>query len=85
MGIESLESHCLWLYSLFVGPWPLFQFLNPTQSVELLGRGISPSQGRYLHTEQHKHRINAHTDIHASSGIRPHDPNVRAGKDGSCL
>jgi hypothetical protein len=31
-----------------------------TQSVVLLGRGISPSQGRYLHMEQHKHRINAH-------------------------
>jgi hypothetical protein len=31
-----------------------------TQSVGLLGRGIIPSQGRYLHTEQHKHRINAH-------------------------
>jgi hypothetical protein len=28
--------------------------------VGLLGRGISPSQGRYLHTEQHKRRINAH-------------------------
>jgi hypothetical protein len=45
----------------FVGLWPLFQFLNLfTQSVGLLGRGISPSQGRYLHTGQHKHRINAH-------------------------
>jgi hypothetical protein len=31
------------------------QFLNLRQSTELLGRGISPSQGRYLH----KHRINA--------------------------
>jgi hypothetical protein len=30
-----------------------------TQPAKLLGRGISPSQGRYLHTEQHKHRINA--------------------------
>jgi hypothetical protein len=28
----------------------LLQFLNLRQSVELLGRGISPSQGRYLHT-----------------------------------
>jgi hypothetical protein len=27
------------------------QFLNLRQSVGLLGRGISPSQGRYLHTE----------------------------------
>jgi hypothetical protein len=45
----------------FVGPWPLFQFLDLfTQSVGLLGRGISPSQVRYLHTEQRKHRINAH-------------------------
>jgi hypothetical protein len=31
-------------------------------------------QGLYLHTEQHKHKINAHnTDIHALSGIRTHD------------
>jgi hypothetical protein len=36
----------------FVGPWPLFQFLDLfTQPVGLLGRGISPSQGRYLHTQ----------------------------------
>jgi hypothetical protein len=24
-------------------------------------------------------------DIHASSGIRAHDPSIRAGEDGSCL
>jgi hypothetical protein len=36
-----------------------FSFLIYTQSVGFLGRGISPSQGRYLHTEQHKRRINA--------------------------
>jgi hypothetical protein len=30
------------------------------ESVGLLGRGISPSQGRYIHTEQHKHRRNPH-------------------------
>jgi hypothetical protein len=36
----------------FVGTWPLFQFLDIfTQSVGLLGRGISPSQGRYMHTK----------------------------------
>jgi hypothetical protein len=45
----------------FVVPWPLFQFLTLyTQSIVLLGRGISPSQGPYLHREQHRHRINAH-------------------------
>jgi hypothetical protein len=36
-----------------------FSFLIYTQSVGLLGRGVSPSEGRYLHTEQHKNRINA--------------------------
>jgi hypothetical protein len=57
-----------------------------TQSVGLLGRGISPPQGRYLHTEQHKHGINAHiTDIHALRGILTHDPSVRASVDSSCL
>jgi hypothetical protein len=45
----------------FVRPWPLFQFLDLfTQSVGLLGQGISPSQGSYLHAGQHKHKINAH-------------------------
>jgi hypothetical protein len=44
-----------------VEPWPPFPCLDSfTQTVGLLGRGISPLQGRYLHTEQHKHRINAH-------------------------
>jgi hypothetical protein len=36
-----------------------FGFLIYTQSVGLLGRVISQSQGRYLHTEQHRQRINA--------------------------
>jgi hypothetical protein len=45
----------------FVGPWPLLQFLDLfRQFVRLFGRGISPLQGRYLHTGQHKHRINSH-------------------------
>jgi hypothetical protein len=72
----------------FVRPWPLFQFRKYilfTQTIGLLGRVISLLQGPYLHTEQHKHRINAHTDIHDSSGIRTHDPSVRAGEDSSCI
>jgi hypothetical protein len=57
-----------------------------TQSIGFLGRGISPSQCLYLHTEKHKHRINAYnTDIHALSGNRTHDPSVRASEDSSCL
>jgi hypothetical protein len=64
----------------FVGPWLLFQFLDPIHS-----RGISPSQGLYLHKRQHKHRINAHTDIHALSGIRTNDHRVRASEGISCF
>jgi hypothetical protein len=43
--------------------WALADFSvswSYTQSVGPLGRGFGPSQGRYLHTGQHKHRINAH-------------------------
>jgi hypothetical protein len=39
----------------------------------LLGRGISPSQGRYLHTEKHKH--NKRTQISMSLvGFEPTIP-----------
>jgi hypothetical protein len=63
-----------------------FNFLIYTQSVGLLERGISLSQGLYLHTKhKHKHRINPHTHIPVSSGIRTHDPSVRASEDVSCL
>jgi hypothetical protein len=72
------------------GPWPLIEFRNHfSQKVGLLGWVISPSQGLYRNTGQHKHRINAHTHhtshIHALSGIRTHDPSVRASEDSSCL
>jgi hypothetical protein len=51
--------------------------------VGLLGREISPSQGYYLHrTAQCKEKL---THIHASSGIRSHDPRVRAVEDRTCL
>jgi hypothetical protein len=44
------------------GTRPLIQFRNHfSQTVGLLGRVISPSQGRYLNTRQHKYRINAYT------------------------
>jgi hypothetical protein len=39
---------------------------------------------RPLHTHN-TYRTNAHTDIHASSGIRTNDPSVRVGEDISCL
>jgi hypothetical protein len=51
--------------------------------VGLLGRGIGPSQGHYLHrTAQHR---KMRTHIHASSGIRTRYPSVRAVEDRTCL
>jgi len=47
--------------------------------VGLLGQGISPSQGHYLHkTAQHR---KMQTHIHASSRIWTHDPSVWAVED----
>jgi hypothetical protein len=58
----------------FFKPWPLFQFLDLfIQSIGHLGRGISPSKGRYLHTGQHKHRINAHASM-PQVGFQPTIP-----------
>jgi hypothetical protein len=51
------------------------QSLNLRQPVGLLGRRISPSQGRYL----------TQTDVDALSGIRTHDPSVLKGEDISYL
>jgi hypothetical protein len=81
--IHSFIHQCL--YSPFFGPWPLLQFRDLfTQTVGLLGRVIGPSQGLYLYTGQNKHRINAHTNIHASSRIRTFDTRVGASEDSSC-
>jgi hypothetical protein len=51
----------------------------------ILGRGISQAKGRYLHTEQHKHRINAQRHPCFLSGIRTHDSSVVASDDSLCL
>jgi hypothetical protein len=50
-----------WLYSPFGPCLLLFSFMIILQMVGLLGWVISPSQGLYLNTGQHKHIINAYT------------------------
>jgi hypothetical protein len=79
-GVSAYTSP--WLYSR-LDLYRFFSFIIFTHSAELLGLGISPLQDGYLHTKQHKHRINL--KIHASSGIQIHDHTVGAAKDGSCL
>jgi hypothetical protein len=55
-----IMEFCAILQSFINSPRALWLFFNFVilfiQTVGLLGRGIS----RYLHTEQHKHRINIH-------------------------
>jgi hypothetical protein len=65
----------IWLYSP-CGPWSFFSFLIYTQSVGLLGREISPTQGCYLH------RAHRHICLEWDSNPRSR---VRAGEDSSCL
>jgi hypothetical protein len=70
------------LYNILLGPGLFLRFaFFFAQLVGLFGRVISMSLGRYLHSEQHKHRINAR----ALSGIRTPDPNVRASEDNPWL
>jgi hypothetical protein len=58
-----------WLYSPLLGSGIFFSLvIFFTQTVGLLGRVVSPSQGLYLNTGQHKHRY----------------PSVRACEDSSC-
>jgi hypothetical protein len=69
------------------GPRPLIQLRNHfSQTVGLLGRVTSLSQGHYVNTGQHKQNKRIHTpNIHVLSGIRTHDPSVRASEDSSCI
>jgi hypothetical protein len=59
------------------------QLLDLGQSVGLLGRVVSSSQGLNLYTNTEKRTHNA-INIHALSGIRNHGPGVRASEDSSC-
>jgi hypothetical protein len=76
-----------WHYSTLLGPGIFFIFvIFFSQTVGLLGRVISPSQGRYLQTGQLKQNKRIYTtNFHALSEIRTHNPSVRADEDGSCL
>jgi hypothetical protein len=51
VALYGPRSKSLWLYRPH-GSWPLFRFLNLYTVGRTPWRGISPSQGRNLHTEQ---------------------------------
>jgi hypothetical protein len=63
----------------FVGPRPLFSFLI----LHTVGR--TPWTGDQNVARPLPTHTTTQTDMHASSGIRTHDPLVRASEDSSCL
>jgi hypothetical protein len=70
----------------FVGLSPLLLFRNLFYTDSRTpSMGDKPVAGRYIQTGQHKHRINANTDIHASTGIRTHELSFRASEDSLCF
>jgi hypothetical protein len=73
-------SVCVWLYSPFVVSWPLFQFLDRVHSRLNSLAGGSADHKASTYTQNKR----AHTHIHASSGIRTHDPSFRGSEDSSC-
>jgi hypothetical protein len=60
MYLSTYPSIHVWMYSPLLDLGRFSVSWSFSQSVGLLGRGISPSQGRYVHIGQHKHRINTH-------------------------
>jgi hypothetical protein len=57
----TLNNQCIYGSTALLKLSSFFSFLIYTQSIALLGRGISLSQDRYLHTEQHKENKRTYT------------------------
>jgi hypothetical protein len=74
------------LLSFAIGPLACFpseavwNYGSYRQLVGLLGRVISPV-ARLLPTQDNTNTEETQTDMHTSSGIRTHDPSVRASED----
>jgi hypothetical protein len=73
-----------WLYSLLLGPCHFFSFVILYTVDSTLWTEDQPV-ARPLPTHRTTQTQYKHTDIHALSGIRNHDPSVLAGGDSSCL
>jgi hypothetical protein len=68
----------------FVWAWPLCQFLDLLHSWQDALDGGSARRKASTYTQSNTNTEQTHEDIHASRGIRTHDPSVSAGKGGSC-
>jgi hypothetical protein len=78
LSLSLYESTPLWILAAF---WALILYTA--------GRtpwtGDQPCRKAATYTQNKTNMEETHTDIHALSGIRTHDPTVRAGEDGSNL
>jgi hypothetical protein len=64
----------------FVRPWRFFQFLNAIHSRQDSLNGGSAHRKAATYTQDSRNTEYAHTDIHALSGIRTHDPSLRVSE-----
>jgi hypothetical protein len=81
-GKSTVTIHSSMALQPFVGPWLLLQLLNLFYTGGRTPWTSDQPVSRPLPTHSTTH---THTDIHALSGIRTHDPSVRASEDSSCL
>jgi hypothetical protein len=70
----------------FVGRWPLFNFLILYRVGRTPWTGDQPvARPLPTHRTTQTQKKAQNTDIHVLSGIRTHDPSVRASEGSSCL
>jgi hypothetical protein len=96
MKVNSLSTrvihsfiHSSMVLQLFVGPWPLLQFryllytvgTTPWTSDQPVTRPL-PTHST---TQPQNKRTQTSMPIHALSGIRTHNPSVRASEGSSCV
>jgi hypothetical protein len=83
---EEIHSFINGSTVLLLGSGLFFSFvIFFTQTVGLLGRrSVRRKAATYTQTTQTQNKC-THTDIHSLSGIRTHDPSIRASEDSSCL
>jgi hypothetical protein len=83
--IRIIRFIYLSIYRPFCWILALFQFLNRIHSRQNSLDGGSARRKVAIYTQNNTNTEKTHTDIHVVSGIRIHDPSVRASKDSSCL
>jgi hypothetical protein len=84
--IRKCSFHSSMALQPFVGPWSLLQFRNLFYTVGMTPwRSDQPVARPSTYKQDNTNTINAHTDIHALSGIRTRHPSVRANEHSSCF